>query len=458
MRAGGPVEAVLVSQETIRRVPKATSNAVANDLFLSKVFPAGDRTGCPPTFRVRDGLVVGREPDRRGLAIDDACASRRHFRLKAGADGWLLEDMGSANGTWVNGIGIKCVPIRPQMVVRAGDTIFVAVSEPPRDLEWLAAHDLVGCSHELGEVLDLARKTARDETNVLILGETGTGKDVTAALIHALSRRRGRLVAVNCAAIPDSLVEASLFGSVKGAFTGADQDRQGLILEAQLGTLLLDEIAELSNAVQVKLLRALEERSFIPVGGVTPVNFGVKILAATNNEQALKSGSHRFRQDLLARLEDQILVLPPLRHRKEEIVMLVDWVLDSNKETRGSSFSPDFIESMLLYHWPRNVRQLVKLVKRSLRSDLKIDSMSGKDFLALLSWDVPDEVPDADEPPGGEGATAPKTPKHPTPSAHELRAALVEHQGVISDVARHFGVHRKQVYRWLKAMGPQEQA
>jgi two-component system response regulator HydG len=220
----------------------------------------------------------------------------------------------------------------------------------------------IGKSRRFVEVTALAEQVAPTESTVLIQGESGTGKEVIARYIHELSARADApFHAINCGALPESLLESELFGHVKGAFTGAVRDKQGLFAAARGGTLLLDEIAEMTTSSQVKLLRVLQEREAVPVGGVEPIPVDVRVVAATNKnlEEEIRRGA--FRSDLFYRLNVIALHLPALRDRREDIPLLAEAFLQRFAEERGPvtpGISPDALDAIMAYDWPGNVREL----------------------------------------------------------------------------------------------------
>jgi DNA-binding NtrC family response regulator len=229
----------------------------------------------------------------------------------------------------------------------------------------------------MAELLQTALKVAEFEATVLISGESGTGKEVLARLIHQSSpRRKEHFVAVNCAAIPATLIESELFGHVKGAFTGANKDRKGRFQTAHSGTLFLDEIGELLPEMQVKLLRVLQEKCVEPLGSDRTEKIDVRIIAATNRilQEEIKKG--RFRDDLFYRLSVIPLQLPPLRERREDIPALIKHFLRKLKAPPDVSFSPDAIARLCDYHWPGNIRELQNTIERCfiLRSENTINS------------------------------------------------------------------------------------
>src|SRR5512143_1056747 len=227
---------------------------------------------------------------------------------------------------------------------------------------------VVGLSEPMRQVLSLVEKVAATNSTILILGESGTGKELVAQAIHYNSKRADRLlVPVNCAAIPSELLESELFGHVKGAYTGAHVARSGRFEAADGGTIFLDEIAEMPPSLQAKLLRVLQEQSFIPVGGTKTVEVDVRVIAATNKDLDKEIAAGRFRQDLYFRLNVIPIRLPPLRERPEDVAVLADHFLRKwNRETGRTipGFSPDAMESLKRYAWPGNVRELENLVER----------------------------------------------------------------------------------------------
>ncbi|MGH1343246.1 MAG: sigma-54-dependent transcriptional regulator [Nannocystales bacterium] len=229
---------------------------------------------------------------------------------------------------------------------------------------------MVGRSEDMLKVFELIRKVAPTRTNVLVRGESGTGKELVARALHNLSdRAAGPFIAVNCGAIPESLMESELFGHVKGAFTGANANREGVFSAASGGTLFLDEVGELPTTMQVKLLRVLQERRVRPVGGDREVEVDCRVVSATNRdlENAIEAGE--FRQDLYFRLDVVRVVLPALRHRPEDIPLLVERFFQRIRQEMGrdlKSVTPSALDWFLRYPYPGNVRELENLVERAI--------------------------------------------------------------------------------------------
>ena len=239
---------------------------------------------------------------------------------------------------------------------------------------------LLGKSPPMQRVFDILRKVASTRTSVLLIGESGTGKELAARALHELSPRTDRpFVAVNCGAIPEALLESELFGHVKGAFTGASTDKQGLFEAAHNGTLLLDEVAELPVAMQVKLLRVLQERKVKPVGGVSEREVDVRIVAATNRDLETEVEKASFRQDLYYRLNVIQVRLPPLRERREDLPLLVDHFIRKFSAEHGRyvvGASPEVMSALMAYHFPGNVRELENMIERAV-------TLSAADWLSI---------------------------------------------------------------------------
>ena len=228
--------------------------------------------------------------------------------------------------------------------------------------------EIIGTSEEMQKVFKMVEKVAETDSTIMVYGESGTGKELIARRIHYLSHRSaGSFVSINCGALPKDLLESNLFGHIKGSFTGAVRDQQGLFTVAEGGTFFLDEVGETSPGTQVKLLRALQEREIIPVGGTKPVKIDVRLIAATNAdlEQEVREG--RFRTDLFYRLNVIPVKLPPLRHRRDDIPLLVDHFLKKLAERNGSmkTLTKDAMDILMKYDWPGNVRELENVIERA---------------------------------------------------------------------------------------------
>jgi DNA-binding NtrC family response regulator len=260
-----------------------------------------------------------------------------------------------------------------ELIRRAGERHFLLKENKSLKEELQESYgdfSLIGGSKAMQKVLSTVSAVAPSDTTVLLTGESGTGKELVAHAIHAKSpRSENRFVAINCAAIPENLLESELFGHTKGAFTGATSARDGKFSIADRGTLFLDEIGEIPVNIQVKLLRALEEKSFERVGGNTIINVDVRIVAASNRDLKAEMEKGNFREDLYYRLNVINIELPPLRDRREDIIPLVDYYAQYfskklNKDVSG--ITPAAKDLLLRYTWPGNVRELVNVIERAI--------------------------------------------------------------------------------------------
>jgi DNA-binding NtrC family response regulator len=311
-----------------------------------------------------------------------------------------------------------------------------------QEIKLLTNREIVGQSPALRRVLDVATQAAPSSATVLILGESGTGKELIARYIHSKSgRANGPFVAVNCAAIPESILEAELFGHERGAFTGAIAKREGRFARARGGTLFLDEIGELSPAVQVKILRVLQEGEYEPVGGHT-VKADARIVAATNRDLVSEVEAGRFREDLYYRLNVIAVTAPPLRARREDIPLLVDHFLGvyCTKNGRARLTIPsEVLRKLMDYSWPGNVRELENVVERAAVL-CRAESIS-------LS-DLPDAVASATPRPPSELTFAIGTPLSEV-EQRMIRDTLSHTGGDKSLAAQLLGISTRTIYRKL---------
>jgi transcriptional regulator with PAS, ATPase and Fis domain len=284
------------------------------------------------------------------------------------------------------------------------------------------------------------RRLARSDLDLLLVGETGVGKEVYAQAIHRASGRAGRFVAINCAALPDNLVESELFGYARGAHSTAGLSKPGLLETAQGGTVFLDEIAEMPATAQAKLLRFLQDRSFTPLGATKPVELDVRVLAATNQPLGDGGSPSSLRPDLRARLGPQPFLVPPLRTRVEEVGALVSYFLHG----RPLEFEPHTYRALFLHTWPGNVRELEKVTSM-------MAALSGTGLVTLES--LPDEMVRKTAPRPVSGARTTARVNRPTPSRVELARLLELHDGDVAQVARSLGRQRSLVWRWLRKCG-----
>lgn len=427
------------------------TSARVDETSLSLVVLAGP-PGVTPGRRVAlDGppWVVGREPGEpeRALALSDGRVSRRHASIGPDPEhpDWVVvRDLGSKNGTFVDGRRAVCAFVAGGEVLRLGETLlYVDADARPASEPGATASALVGPSRGLAMLRREIDAAARGSLPVLVLGETGVGKELVARELHARSGRPGPFRAVNCAAIPRDLAESTLFGHRRGAFTGATEASAGLLRGATGGTLLLDEVGELEPALQAKLLRALEEGAVLPVGAAVPVAIDVRFVAATNRDLVAAAAAAEFRNDLLARLAGVVLRVPPLRERPDDVVALLAHFRGVDPARLADVYDADVLEALALYDWPRNVRELELLVRR----------LEGLGRL-VTTGDLEPSLVSAFERARGEPAQdASHATRGACPTRAELERALAECDGNLAEVGRRFGRDRRQVYRWLERYG-----
>ena len=314
---------------------------------------------------------------------------------------------------------------------------------------------MVGESYAMEKLRDQVEMAAPTNGRVLIFGENGAGKEVVARVIHQLSRRRaGPFVEVNCAAIPEELIESELFGHVRGAFTGAVAVRRGKFEAAHGGTIFLDEVADMSLKTQAKVLRVLQEQVMEAVGGSSRIRVDARVLAATNKDLQVEIRAGRFREDLYFRLNVVPIFVPPLRDRQEDISLLADHfmaMLAREYGRRAKTFEPDAIAALRQYEWPGNVRELHNVVER-LMIMVPGERISSRDLSFLDHGPGPESsgVPT-------EGAGASGTIKlHEARDRFEadyIRRALADQQGNISRTADLLGIERSNLYRKMRGFG-----
>jgi Nif-specific regulatory protein len=310
-------------------------------------------------------------------------------------------------------------------------------------------HNMVGESARMREVYQFLSRVAPTDSNVLIEGESGTGKELVARAMHRNSLRSAKpFVAINCAAIPEGLLESELFGHERGAFTGAVTQKKGRFEIADGGVVFLDEIGELVPALQVKLLRVLQEREFERVGGTRPISVDIRLIAATNKDlkEAVKAGA--FRQDLYYRLNVVSLIMPALRERREDIAMLADYFVVKSSarcKLKPKAISPEAMAFLVNYDWPGNVRELENAIERAL-------VLTGSD--AIGPEDLPESILEKDSP---AGASAKYHAALKDLKKELILGALEEAQGSYTEAAR-MGVHANYLHRLIRNLGLKDSA
>jgi Nif-specific regulatory protein len=304
-------------------------------------------------------------------------------------------------------------------------------------------HSMVGNSSPMKQVYDFLVRVARSEATVLIEGESGTGKELAAKAIHHNSPRAAKpFVAINCAAIPEGLLESELFGHEKGAFTGAQMQKKGRLEMANGGVVFLDEIGELAPALQVKLLRVLQEREFERLGGTRPISIDIRLIAATNKDLKEEVAKGNFRQDLYYRLNVVSLLMPPLRERRDDIPMLAEYfVAHCSKEAgvKPKRLSPEAVTCLLRYDWPGNVRELENAIERALVLS---------NFETLRPEDLPDAVLAKQSPVVNAAAKYHAAVKNLKRDL--ILTALKRANGNYTEAAHALGVHPNYLHRLIR--------
>jgi sigma-54 dependent transcriptional regulator, acetoin dehydrogenase operon transcriptional activator AcoR len=405
--------------------------------------------------QINGSLEIGRAPDAAGdkaWVVEDDRVSRKHALIQTDAvtGAATITDLGSRNGTQVDGrpIGEEPVSLAAGSMVCVGTFVAVFRYAADTDLEAITQElatpftPVATTSPALARKSLILRHLARGDDDLLIIGETGVGKEEFARAIHRESGRWGKFVAINCAALPSTLIESELFGYVKGAHSQASRDKLGLIDEAEHGTLFLDEFAEISQEVQAKLLRFLENKDLQALGSTRSRRIDTRILAATNRELSA------LRQDIAARLGPEPIRLPALRDRPEDIAALAGHFL---RERPGLGLEVAAFQALCLHDWPDNVRGLRKALTRA--ADLAI--AQGKQ---LINMDhLPEGIGRPSRPGPAEEPTDPPRANRRRPRAaptrEELQALLERHDWVVAQAARELDRDHSIVWRWIKRYG-----
>jgi DNA-binding NtrC family response regulator len=405
------------------------------------VFPASLRARISAAGRGQ----FGRQPEEGVTVLEHPTVSRHHLAWEAGA----VRDLGSRNGSWLDGVKLGAASLHDNAVLRVGDVLLIYEEGSEEDEPGVARDAAPGDAPAMARLRRELARAAGDAAPLLLVGETGTGKERIAAEAHRLSARKGPLLSVNCAALSPQLVESQLFGHLKGAFTGAGDAQPGLFRAAQGGTLFLDEIGELPLEIQPKLLRAIQEREVLAVGATKPARIDVRVVAATHRDLGVEAEAGRFRRDLYGRLSLWELRVPALRERRGDLLEWLERLDLLHRRERGRAaplqLTADAAEALLLADWPLNLRALDRLVRHfgDLGHALRKDE--------LPSWVAVTETP-ASAPPGA-GSTGPRPA---VPTQEEFEAAYQELSGSVRALARKFQRDRRQIYRWLEQYGLKE--
>jgi DNA-binding NtrC family response regulator len=373
-----------------------------------------------------------READRLHVELPDPHLSLQHASVQRDVGRWVLRDLGSKNGVKVNGERVSERALENGDWIELGETFlrFRVLKLPAAEAQDVSGADRPSVVPAVEQAFGRLVEAAPSAVSVLLLGESGAGKEVAARMLHDRSGRPGGFVAVNCAGLVDSLAAATLFGHRRGAYTGAIDDRPGAIRSSHGGTLLLDEVGDLPAATQGVLLRVLQEREVVPVGDTVPVPVDVRFVAATLRDLSRDVEGGRFRVDLYARLAGLRVTLPPLRERVEDLGTLVATFLARHASGRELGLSAAAAWAMCRHRWPLNIRELDQAIAAA--AAVAREDRIGLDHL-------PDHIRDlaaAARPPGTR--------------RDELLGLLRDYRGNLAAVARALGTSRAQIHRLLR--------
>jgi transcriptional regulator with GAF, ATPase, and Fis domain len=390
--------------------------------------------------------VLSASPRVLRLSLPDRKVSSTHATITIEGARAILRDEGSTNGTYVGDRRLEGdETVLPHAPIRAGHTLLTMVPDAASTRsKWPFVTTSGAFSRDLGKLERVASTTLP----LILLGETGAGKEVVARAVHERSGRPGACLAVNCAALPQQIVEAQLFGHVKGAFSGAVRDEPGFFRAADRGTLLLDEIGDLPAPSQAALLRTLQEGEVTPVGAFKPVKVDVRVIAATHQPLETMISEGRFRADLYARLSGFVFRLPSLRERLADLGFLAASLLE--REKLSAKLRPEVVEALYRYSWPLNVRELGKVLTAAVH--LSEDGIIRLEHLPeVISKAIAD---------GGRETSAsgeiPALREEDIALRDELVRRLEAAQYNVSQVARDMGKARQQIQRWMRRFGLRE--
>jgi sigma-54 dependent transcriptional regulator, acetoin dehydrogenase operon transcriptional activator AcoR len=431
------------STRTTERVESA-SNLASGGKELAIQWVVDSRVAALEFLRA-GRLRIGRG-DECHLRLEHASVSRQHAELYRQGPIYALRDLQSTNGTWANGVRVEHTAIAAGDVLRFGDCIGIVFGLEPDSatLEFGSLAPGLWGGPTLASALANAKRAAPSDLPIVLIGETGVGKERIARALHHWSGRSGRFHAVNCSTVPVALAEAELFGHQRGAFTGADAARTGHFQAAHAGTLFLDEISELSLDVQAKLLRAVEEREITPLGATAALPIDVRIIAAAHEPLEALAEQQKFRADLSARVAGFVVEVPPLRQRREEIPGLCLQLLEKHAAGPAPRVAPSLLEWLCLREWPGNVRELEFMLRKLL-------ALHGAESVLRLSF--AQKIAKTAFTTGVEAAPSTKSGFRDRRESelYRLRQALTRTNGNLTAAAVAAGISRRRAYRLLDA-------
>lgn len=443
------------STVTVHRHGDGTeSEREAPFLFLALECSRPQALSARATLEGVDEVVIGRGQVRSAeremvggrcvlrVRVPDPSMSQTHARLERGLGEWSVADAQSKNGTLVNGVPTERTRLHDGDLITLGYTVFLfrsaltVVGELP---PWVDASTSEIVEPGLATLVpalerDFARlvRIAPSDVTVMIRGETGTGKELLTRALHRLSGRSGQMVAINCGALTDTLIESELFGHKKGSFSGAIDDSMGLVRAADRGTLLLDEIGDLPAQSQAAFLRVLQEREVVPVGSTRGVAVDIRVVSATHRDLEALAHGGSFRADLLARVSGMRIDLPRLTDRLEDLGLLIG-IIVSRMAAPPSGLTEAAVRALYRYSWPHNIRELDKVLGAA----------------AVLAAGQPLDIHHLGNA-IAEGQAQIAAPRDDEELRARLASLLERHQGNISAVARDMGKARMQIHRWMQ--------
>ena len=400
------------------------------------------------------------------ICLPVAAVSRIHAEILWNESHWLVRDLGSRNGILLDGHPVEQGVLERGSELRIGDAVVEFLDHDAADyLDYrvdgsvtgkgrlVKNSDLVG-GYQMDRIAAELSRVSHTNLSVVLLGESGTGKEVVARELHRVSSRKGAFHAVNCAAIPATLLESELFGYRRGAFSGADRDKPGLIRMADQGTLLLDEIGDMPLEAQAKLLRVLQSREVFPLGATSPEKVDIRVVCATHQDLQRLIQAEKFREDLYARLNEYQLRLPPLRDRKEDIYQLsLEFLRRHGRPDLKLAFG--FVLGLVSYDWPYNVRELEACIKRciALGDGPSIEEALLPEPIKELMSDYGRPLPQLERMTSAPVSEFARATRNLAPSDAELRGLLEKHSGNVAAIGRELGKARMQVHRWMERYG-----
>ncbi len=409
---------------------------------------------------VRKRQIVIGTSESCDIVLKDDYVSKNHAEFRLSDQGFHVVDLGSTNGTFINGAKIKECYLKENQEIILGRSKILVMFESDKEEKIIPAQEkefcgIIGESRAMRVLFPKIEMAAKSEMTTLVLGETGSGKELIARALHDLSSRRDKpFVIINCGAISPTLIESEIFGHEKGAFTGADVRHLGAFEQAHQGSLFLDEVGELPLELQSKILRVLEYQTLRRVGGREEIKVDVRLIAATHRDLAKMVAEQKFREDLFYRLFVLLIRVPPLRERPEDVAVLAEHFVGTMAAGRKITLAPDALKKLKTHNWPGNVRELKNTIMRALAfcqgDEIKATDIEMIRLKEEVAVSMAIELKEEDIPEPGEII-------HPqAPDAFEkkrIEAVLEAHGGDKNAAAKDLGMGRSTLFRKIKELG-----